>query len=257
MGKYYKDFAVSRIDKAIDYDGSWGVQCVDAANDYSKWLGGKYLYCGSTGYAQDIATQKYTNGILDWCIDIGLKAELKAGDICVWGECWACPASHVAIFDHEDAQGNCYFLGEQQDYAHSPYCVHRIPVNGIIGVFRPKALTDPKPTPKPTPSKTEWYDGVCKIGQTVKSISCDVKKNPATKTLTSNGCAWVPTLGGWLPFAHIGESDDTKDGKKDGLIKEGSRVYLLPCVVEDVDEINNFVMVHGYWVDPTPLRIKK
>lgn len=252
MAKRYIEFAISRIDKAIDYDGAFGVQCVDAVNDYSYWLGGKYLYCGDSGFAKDIATQKYTNGILDWCYDVGLNSELIQGDICVWGECPACPLSHVSVFDHEDQYGNCYFLGEQQDYAHSPYCIHMIPTSGIIGVFRPKALTQ-----EPTPSTDDWYDGVCKVGQTVKSVSCDVENNPYTNTSTNDTCAYVPSLGGWIPFAHIGESDDTRDGKQDGLLKYGSRVYLLPCVVEDVDAINNLVMVHGYWVNPTPLRIKK
>lgn len=135
----YEEFKSTHLGRAYDFDGAYGVQCVDGVNEYARCIGGKTLYCTASNYAKDIANQRATNGILTWCDDIGLNTVLKAGDICVWGECADTPYSHVAMYDHDDGENAVYFLGQNQGgYG---FTISRIPVYGIIGVFRPKTLT--------------------------------------------------------------------------------------------------------------------
>lgn len=127
------------LGKSIDIDGWYGAQCWDfVAYVMQHYYGGKAIHCGLTGYVKDIANQRKTNGILNFCKDIGLKATLQPGDICVWGNCTACPDSHIAIYDHDNGQDAVYFLGQNQGAR--KVTVARIPVTGIIGVFRPNTI---------------------------------------------------------------------------------------------------------------------
>lgn len=113
-----------------------------------------------------------------------------------------------------------------------------------------KYTKDAKPHEDVKPSTVKWVDGVIKVGDTVKSISCETSG-------TNKTCVNVPSLGGFVPFTDVKESADTRDGKVDGLLKKGAKVYLTPCTVQAVDGVNNLVKVHGYWVNPKPLLIKK
>lgn len=110
----------------------------------------------------------------------------------------------------------------------------------------------PQPTPTPTPTPTEtWYDGACYVGCTVKSVSCAIAG-------VKGNLVNVPALGGYVPLSDVTEASDTRDGKCDNyLATTNARVYLSPCKVEAIDVARNLVKVHGYWVNPTPLRIKK
>ena len=111
----YEQMKNDLLGKFIDIDNfplSQPYQCWDLVMWCClKYYEGKVINCTSSGYAKDVANNRQTNGILDFCEDVGLNAELKPGDICVWGECSACPYSHIAI-------------------------------SGIIGVFRPKVLIE-------------------------------------------------------------------------------------------------------------------
>lgn len=109
-----------------------------AAYVMQHYYGGKAIHCGQTGYVKDIANQRATNGILNFMKDVGLSAQLQPGDICIWGNCSACPSSHIAIYDHDNGQGAVFFLGQNQGgYG---VTIKQIPVNGIIGVFRPNHI---------------------------------------------------------------------------------------------------------------------
>lgn len=144
------------LGRRFDVDGYYGAQCWDGVMYVAeKYLGGQRCHCGITGYVKDIALQRHTNGILRWCKDVGLNATLKPGDICIWGNCPACPYSHIAFYDHDNGQNHVFFLGQNQGGAGGAFNVKEIPVSGIIAVFRPNAwskTTQPKPSAQGIPS---------------------------------------------------------------------------------------------------------
>lgn len=135
----YNQMKSKVLGKAFDIDGYYGPQCWDfAAYVMQHYYGGKAIHCGVSGYVKDIANQRKTNGILNFTSDIGLKAQLQPGDICIWGNCPACPLSHIAIYDHDNGQNHVFFLGQNQGgYG---VTIKQIPVQGIIGVFRPNHI---------------------------------------------------------------------------------------------------------------------
>jgi hypothetical protein len=157
---------------------------------------------------KDIANQRQTNGILDFCTDIGLEAELQAGDICVWGECSETPYSHIAIYDSDNGQNAVYWLGQNQPV---PYVtISRIGVSGIIGVFRPKIFEGQKPT--------HGADQILSVGSKVKSNGFYIERIDYQKNWGYNS-----HVGGWFPLRDVDEVD-ARDGAKDQYVHIGSGV---------------------------------
>lgn len=137
MATTWSKIREATLGKTYDLDKAYGGQCWDyVMYVLENYYGGKRINCTTSGYVKDIANNRNTNGILNYCTDVGLKAELKPGDICVWTECAEAPYSHIAIYDHE-ANGKVYFCGQNQR-AGQKVSVEALGVSGIIGVFRPK-----------------------------------------------------------------------------------------------------------------------
>lgn len=244
MAKSYKYFKESTLGQKIDLDGfpaQQKYQCWDEANKYFKYIGGHIIHCGESGYVKDIANQRKTNGILDFCDDIGLHTTLQQGDVCVWTNCAACPSSHIAIYDHDNGQNEVYFLGQNQPY---PYVtVTKIPTAGIIGVFRPKIFAKQNPTPAPKPVKKP--DQILTIGSKVQSYGFYIEKLNHIKQWGYN--SWA---GGWIPLKDLVEVD-ARDGKKDQWVHIGSGVaFKGTYTVGKVDVKNDMVYLNelGYWV---------
>lgn len=176
----YEKMRSELLGRSIDVDGYYGPQCWDLGVYAMKnYYGGHVIHCGQSGYAKDIANQRRSNGILNFCTDVGLNSPLQPGDICIWGDCPACPVSHIAIYDHDDGQNAVYFLGQNQGPVPGRVSIDRIPVNGIIGVFRPKHIKgegDAKPKAAPKP----------KNGAVLNSIPSDFHRENATFTVTAN-----------------------------------------------------------------------
>lgn len=129
------EFYLSVNGKKIDMDGAYGCQCWDLYAHYMKTLGYKYANCTTTGYVKDIWNNRKTNGMLDSCIEVSVNA-MQDGDIAVWGNCDACPKSHIAIFRKDNGNGTGIFLGQNQS---GQYVDQKsFTYTGIIGVFRPK-----------------------------------------------------------------------------------------------------------------------
>ena len=243
MAKSYAAFKKNHLGLRIDLDGfpvQQKFQCWDLANKYFLYIGGHKIHCGQTGYVKDIANQRSTNGILDFCVDIGLKAEMQPGDIVVWtNRSPHCPYSHIAIYDHDNGQEEIYFLGQNQPY---PYVtVARIPWQGIIGVFRPKIFMDQKPTPAPA----KRPDQILTVGSKVKSWGFYIEKIDYIRQWGYN--SWV---GGWFPLKDVDEVD-ALDGKKDQIVHVGSgcafpKTYTVTAV--DVKNDRAFLKELGYWV---------
>lgn len=233
----YLDFKNRVLGRKIDVDGfpAWQpYQCWDVVSGtYFPYIGGHVINCRQSGYVKDIANQRNSNGILDFCVDVGLTAELQPGDICVWTNCPACPSSHIAIYDHDDGQNAVYFLGQNQSV---PYVtIARIPVGGIVGVFRPKIFNGKSPTPAPGP-KPRKPDQILTKGSKVTSWGFYVQKIDYINDTFYND--WV---GGWIPAADVDEVD-AGDGKLDQYLHVGSGVAFAKkfgrMTVEDLKVIN-------------------
>ena len=129
------EYYLSVNGKKFDMDGYYGGQCWDLYAHYMKTLGYKYANCTTTGYVKDIWNNRKTNGMLDSCIEVSVNA-MQDGDIAVWGNCDACPKSHIAIFRKDNGNGTGIFLGQNQS---GQYVDQKsFTYTGIIGVFRPK-----------------------------------------------------------------------------------------------------------------------
>lgn len=220
MAKSYIDFRASVLGKKIDYDGfppSQPYQCVDLANAEVYYAGSpKRIVCGASGYAKDFATQKNTNGLLDYYDDIGLYTDMQPGDLCVWTNCPQCPYSHVAVYDHDNGQNEVYFLGQNQPY---PYVnIARISVRGIIGVFRPKIFVDQQNPDDDTDGYQPTKDQILTIGSKVVSNTFTIE-GVAVKNGT--WCGYSRVVGGWFPLADVDEVNSV-DGNLDQVVHTGS-----------------------------------
>ena len=243
MAKSYSDFKLKYLGKSVDVDGfpTYNIyQCWDLVSGvYFPYIGGKTIHCGETGYVKDIANQRKTNGILDFCVDVGLKETLQPGDICIWTNCTACPYSHIAIYDHDDGQNAVFFLGQNQPYNYVN--VKKIDVSGIIGVFRPKIFVKIKPTP------VKKCDQILTVGSKVQSYGFYVQKLRYRKKQWELYNDWV---GGWVPTAHVSEVN-AQDGKKDNILHVGSGVAFdgtLTVSKVDVNKQTAYLKELGYWV---------
>ena len=244
MAKSYSEFKSMYLGKSVDVDGYpvYNIyQCWDVVmGKYAPYIGGKVIHCGKTGYVIDIATERNTNGILDFCVDVGLEATLQQGDICVWKKCPACPYSHIAIYDHDEGQNAVYFLGQNQPYNYVN--IQKIDVSGIIGVFRPKIFVNVKPTPQP-----KKCDQLLTVGSKVQSYGFYVERLRIRNKQWEMYNSWV---GGWIPTAHVHEVD-ARDGKKDNILHIGSGVAFdgtLTVSAINVKKNQAYLKELGYWV---------
>lgn len=242
MAASYNEFKKKYLGYRVDVDGfpqNQPYQCWDLVSGvYFPYIGGHKISCTLTRYVPDIAKQKKTNGLLTFCDDIGLHTIMQPGDICIWGKCKACPDGHIAIYDSDQGQDCVYFLGQNQPSA--KVTIARIPVQGIIGVFRPKIFVN-KPVPKPEPKP----DQILTVGSRVVSHGFYVGTIDYQKDRFWN--TWV---GGWIPCKDVVEVD-ARDGKKDQILHVGSGVaFPSTYTVSKVDVKNDRVYLKelGYWV---------
>lgn len=208
----YQEFKARYLGRSVDVDGfprNQPYQCWDLVSGlYFPYIGGKTIHCGVSGYVKDIANQRQTNGLLEFCDDMGLQEELQPGDICVWCECSDTPYSHIAIYDSDNGQNAVYFLGQNQPVAYVN--IARLPVRGIIGVFRPKIFHGKAPHKKP--------DQILSVGSKVVSNGFYVESIDYVRDWGYN-----QYVGGWFPFRDVDEVD-ARDGRKDQICHRGSGV---------------------------------
>lgn len=214
----YNEFKAKYIGRSVDVDGfpaNQPYQCWDLVSGlYFPYIGGYKIHCGQTGYVKDIANQRSYNGILDFCSDIGLNAELQPGDICVWTNWSETPYSHIAIYDSDSGQNAVYFFGQNQPYT---YCnISKIGVGGIIGVFRPKIFLGKNPE-KPG-NKVKEPDQILSVGSEVVSNGFYIERIDYVRDWAYNSA-----VGGWFPLADVNEVD-ARDGRKDQIVHIGSGV---------------------------------
>lgn len=241
----YNEFKAKHIGKATDVDGYFGAQCWDLYAAYARDLGYPICHCTTTGYVQDIWTNRKSNGILNNFTEVTV---MQPGDVAVFKKSQSTPLSHIAIFDHDAGGGYGWFFGQNQGAVNGAANLVKLPYSATYDTaFRPKVFAGAVQKPASNSGKKWTQDCVIHKGDKVKSISCAI-------TGVQGNCVNVPALGGLIPLAHVNEAADTRDGKCDNYLSTtGARVYLAETTVEAVDTSKNLVNVHGYWVKAGPL----
>ena len=112
MSFTYKDFKSAVLGQSIDFDKTYGYQCVDLIDHFWSCAHYPIIYCSQSGYAKDLWEYRKTNGILKNHTEVTL---MKPGDIAVFREVpGVTPYSHIAIFDSDTGNGYGWFLGQNQ-----------------------------------------------------------------------------------------------------------------------------------------------
>ena len=107
----YQDFKNTHLGNGYDIDGWFGDQCWDGFAEYCRYLGYPVINCTDSGYAQDLWTQRHSNGILNYFDEVEV---MQQGDVAIFDVTPSTPYSHVAIFDSDAGNGYGNFLGQNQ-----------------------------------------------------------------------------------------------------------------------------------------------
>lgn len=244
----YGEFKKTYLGHSVDVDGFpvYNIyQCWDLVSGvYFPYIGGKKISCKLTQYVIDIATERETNGILDFCIDVGLTEEMQPGDICIWKVGSPdCPLSHIAIYDHDNGQNEVYFLGQNQPYV--KVSVQKLSTKGIVAVFRPKIFVNQKPKKPVKKADQILHKGsVCEsYGFYVEAVRYNQKKRQWEMKNSWVGENWFPTA-----FVH---EVDKRDGKMDNILHKGSGVaFDGKLTIDDINVKRNTVHIKEFnmWV---------
>lgn len=124
------------VGASIDYDKSFGVQCVDSFKIGCQYLGipvkatpnnwadGYWYYKDQLGYSQ----------WFDYIYDV---KDLQQGDWCIWAKGSSCVNSHIAMYWKGVNGTHAQFFGENQD-GKKYFCLANVKLD-ILGALRPKA----------------------------------------------------------------------------------------------------------------------
>lgn len=107
----YQDFKNTHLGNGYDIDSWFGDQCWDGFAEYCNYLGVPVVNCTDSGYAQDLWTQRHSNGILNYFDEVEV---MQPGDVAIFAVTPSTPYSHVAIFDSDAGNGYGNFLGQNQ-----------------------------------------------------------------------------------------------------------------------------------------------
>lgn len=144
MDQFYKKYN----GKAIDYDGAYGVQCVDGFRllcmelgipgkaTPNNWADGYWIYRNDLGYS------KYFNYITDY-------KQLKNGDVVIWKQkSRSHPSSHIAIYYNGKEFG-------QNQGGNRAFCLKATDFSDICGALRPKVWASSSGSAAPTVKPVE------------------------------------------------------------------------------------------------------
>lgn len=129
-----QDFYNQYHDKAIDYDGVYGVQCVDGFKVFCKWVGVPVINTGN-GYASGYWLNRFKNGFSKYFDFITDKSQVKKGDWCIWNNGSSCSSSHIAMYWGAYGSGKAYFFGQRQGTNDCRFIVTRLNTD-FMGALR-------------------------------------------------------------------------------------------------------------------------
>lgn len=146
----YKEFIAKYNGKGIDYDGAYGVQCFDLANQYCKEVVGCTGFTGLNAHQIYTDFDKQPNKAYFTRIANTPSFLPKAGDIMVWSGTLNGGIGHVAICN--GAGDNTYFESYDQNWngRNDPCTKIRHTYDHVLGVLRAKdqsKITGVKPLP--------------------------------------------------------------------------------------------------------------
>ena len=177
----FDEYVKRNLGKKIDYDGMYGVQCVDLVNDYAdKVLGIKGCFYGPR-YAKEIWTDRYKYKNIynnfEFIIPKYKNLEVKKGDI---GVRTSGIAGHIFIVSEVNKNGKINYYDENENGTHSPMALREKYYNSsyVNGILRPKNQSELKGGPiylygnaKMKSEQTVYADSVLnnKIGTVFKN----------------------------------------------------------------------------------------
>ena len=136
----YQDFKNTHLGNGYDIDGWFYFQCWDFYAEYCNWLGVPYANCTDSGYAQDLWTQRHSNGILNYFDEVEV---MQLGDVAIFAVTPSTPYSHVAIFDSDAGNGYGNFLGQNQGAPEGVTNIIALPYSATFATaFRPKSANN-------------------------------------------------------------------------------------------------------------------
>ena len=142
--KTAQEFINERQGRGVDVDGAYGYQCWDLFAYFCQQAGYPVFNCNTSGYVKDIYNNRKSSGILNYFEDV---AVMQKGDWCIWGNCAACPDSHIAMFVSDNNNGTGQFLGQNQLTNDQRACIITLPYAGNLGALRPKCYVQAASTP--------------------------------------------------------------------------------------------------------------
>lgn len=155
----YDKWVKQNIGKGIDYDGTYGVQCVDLAKHYIKNVLGitPQSIGNAIEYYNKRKTSEYLTKNFKW-IDNTAEFIPKKGDLCVFTS--RSGNGHISVATGEGTTS--YFYSYDQNFPkakHEPMTLIKHSYNSFLGVLRPKNQTNiGAEKKKPTQStKTAYF----------------------------------------------------------------------------------------------------
>lgn len=134
MAKTPQDFYNRYHDKAIDFDGVYGVQCVDGWKVFCNYIGVPIISSGNN-YASGFWLNRYKNGYTKYFDFITDKTQIKRGDWCIWNNGSSCKSSHIAMYWSPYGSGKAYFFGQRQGTDDRRFVVTRLSTD-FMGALR-------------------------------------------------------------------------------------------------------------------------
>lgn len=113
MAKTPEAFVQQFKGKRIDYDGSYGVQCVDAFKQFCAWVGAPVIATGN-GWASGYWLNRNTNGLGKYFYFITDHSQVRRGDWCIWNKGSSCEQSHIAMYWQGVNKYSSSYFGQRQ-----------------------------------------------------------------------------------------------------------------------------------------------
>lgn len=251
----YQDFKNTHLGNGYDIDGWFGDQCWDGFAEYCKYLGYPVINCTDSGYAQDLWTQRHSNGILNYFDEVEV---MQAGDVAIFDVTPSTPYSHVAIFDSDAGNGYGNFLGQNQGGEQKNpngggvFNIVALPYSATFATaFRPKSSNTQVITNSSEPSpvasglkKDDYFIDVSAYQPADLTDICNASGTRNTIIKVSEGIGWLSPVAtqqtntsncvGYYHFARFGGDVGLAQAEADFFINNlPSKPRYLVCDYED------------------------